>query len=101
MSWWSRSEGSLKPKTRVICKITNCNHLTKGTIKYCSDCDKYPCKNLNHLDKRYRAKYGMSLIAVRPPIILAEERESGRTAPIARMIHWPVRGKKVKVPFRA
>ena len=57
-----RSEGSLKPKTRVICKITTCNHLTKGKIKYCSDCDKYPCKNLNHLDKRYRAKYRMSLI---------------------------------------
>ncbi len=51
--------------------------------------------------RKYNEKYGISLIAVRPPIILAEGRESGRTAPIARMIHWPVMGKNVQVPFRA
>ena len=57
-----REDDSLKSKTRVICKIKICEEFTKGKIKYCSSCDSFPCKNLNHLDKRYRTKYGMSMI---------------------------------------
>lgn len=57
-----REDDSLKPKTRVICKIKICARLTNGKIKYCSSCDSFPCPNLNHLDKRYRTKYGMSMI---------------------------------------
>jgi hypothetical protein len=30
--------------------------------EYCFDCDKFPCERLNHLDKRYRNRYGMSEI---------------------------------------
>lgn len=30
--------------------------------KYCFDCDKFPCKRLKHLDKRYRDRYEMSEI---------------------------------------
>lgn len=51
--------------------------------------------------RRYAEKYGLELVAVRPCIILAPGRESGRTATIARMIHWPPQGKKVSVPYRA
>lgn len=51
--------------------------------------------------RRYTEKYGLELVSVRPCIILAPGRESGRTATIARMIHWPPQGKKVRVPFRA
>ena len=29
---------------------------------YCFSCDSFPCTNLSHLDKRYRTKYGMSMI---------------------------------------
>jgi len=50
--------------------------------------------------RRYSEKYGMELVAVRPCIILAAGRETGRTATIARMIHWPARGRAVQVPFR-
>jgi len=57
-----REEDSRKPKTRVICKIRICDVFAKGKIRYCSDCDNFPCENLNHLDKRYRTKYGMSMI---------------------------------------
>ncbi|MBN2747249.1 MAG: hypothetical protein JXR34_11035 [Bacteroidales bacterium] len=32
-------------------------------MKFCSDeCEKYPCKRLKNLDKRYRTKYGMSML---------------------------------------
>ena len=57
-----RENNRLKPKTRVICKIKACEKLTKDKIEYCSSCDHFPCANLNHLDKRYRTKYGMSMI---------------------------------------
>lgn len=32
-------------------------------MKFCSDkCETYPCRRLKNLDKRYRTKYGMSMI---------------------------------------
>ena len=52
-----------KPKTRIQCKIKNCDQLKKNNRKYCSDkCEKFPCKRLKNLDKRYRTKYEMSMI---------------------------------------
>ena len=36
--------------------------LLKGEIKFCFECNYYPCENLTGLDKRYREKYGMSMI---------------------------------------
>jgi hypothetical protein len=57
-----RDDDSLKPITRVRCKIKICDELTKGKVKYCSGCDSFPCKNLDRLDKRYRTKYSMSMI---------------------------------------
>ncbi len=45
------------------CIIANCEILKKNKWKYCSDkCEKFPCKRLKSLDKRYRTKYGMSMI---------------------------------------
>ena len=59
-----RNEGKEnKPKTRIRCIIKNCEQLKKNNWKYCSDkCEKYPCKRLKNLDKRYRNKYEMSMI---------------------------------------
>jgi hypothetical protein len=52
-----------KPKTRIRCIIKNCEQLKKNNWKYCSDkCEKFPCKRLKDLDKRYRNKYQMSMI---------------------------------------
>ncbi|MFA6532022.1 MAG: DUF3795 domain-containing protein [Patescibacteria group bacterium] len=48
-----------KPKTRVNCKIKNCQE-RRG--KFCFECSKFPCELLSHLDKRYREKYGMGQI---------------------------------------
>lgn len=39
-----------------------CKQLSKHQIQSCSQCDTMPCKHLDHLDKRYRERYGMSMI---------------------------------------
>lgn len=45
------------------CIIRSCQILKEKNLKFCSDaCEKYPCTRLKSLDKRYRTKYGMSMI---------------------------------------
>jgi hypothetical protein len=39
-----------------------CSKLSKHEFQYCYECDVMPCKNLQHLDKRYRERYGMSMV---------------------------------------
>jgi hypothetical protein len=39
-----------------------CSLLIAGAVQYCYQCDDFPCKNLEHLDKRYRNLYRMSMI---------------------------------------
>ena len=39
-----------------------CKQLTKHQIQYCYQCQEMPCKNLDHLDRRYRERYGMSMV---------------------------------------
>jgi hypothetical protein len=51
-----------KTKIRIHCKIKNCVKLKKHGSKYCLSCDIMPCERLAHLDKRYRTKYGMSML---------------------------------------
>lgn len=54
---------SKKSKYRTTCKIRNCEQIAKGKTRFCSDdCDRFPCARLRQLDKRYRTKYGMSMI---------------------------------------
>lgn len=39
-----------------------CELLGKGLVRFCFECNSYPCKRLKSLDKRYRNKYHMSMI---------------------------------------
>ena len=39
-----------------------CSKLSKHEIQYCYECDAMPCKSLQHLDRRYRERYGMSMV---------------------------------------
>lgn len=39
-----------------------CELLGKGKVRFCFDCEAYPCKMLKSLDKRYRTKYHMSML---------------------------------------
>ena len=57
-----RGDDRLKSKACVTCKIKNCAQLAQGKFKYCCACKSFPCTSLQHLDKRYRTKYGMSMI---------------------------------------
>jgi hypothetical protein len=52
-----------EPITRARCAIKTCAELKKRGWRFCSDrCERYPCARLESLDKRYRTKYGMSMI---------------------------------------
>ena len=57
-----RGDDNLKPKTRALCRIKRCKMLKAADLRYCFDCGEYPCDRLDHLDIRYRTKYGMSMI---------------------------------------
>ena len=39
-----------------------CNLLLNGEVKYCYECKDFPCRELEHLDRRYRSLYRMSMI---------------------------------------
>jgi hypothetical protein len=39
-----------------------CTQASKGLVRFCSECPEYPCRRLKDLDKRYSAKYHMSMI---------------------------------------
>jgi hypothetical protein len=39
-----------------------CELLGKGSVRFCFECEAFPCKRLKNLDKRYRTKYHMSMI---------------------------------------
>lgn len=39
-----------------------CELLGKGTVRFCYECEAFPCKRLKFLDKRCRTKYHMSMI---------------------------------------
>ncbi len=39
-----------------------CDMVGKGLVRFCYECEKYPCHRLKILDKRYRTKYHMSII---------------------------------------
>ncbi len=57
-----RGNDSVKPKTRVTCRIKTCEKLVRNQARYCFDCDTFPCDRLKHLDERYRTRYGMSMV---------------------------------------
>jgi len=57
-----RMEDNSQPFHCRQCSIIFCEHLRESKSKYCFGCEIFPCKRLKNLDKRYRTKYGMSMI---------------------------------------
>ncbi len=49
-----------KARTCVTCRIKNCAKLAGGGLRYCFECEEFPCALLKHLDKRYRTRYATS-----------------------------------------
>lgn len=53
-----------KSKSRHTCTIRNCDQLASfDSVRCSSRCERFPCKRMRQLDKRYRSRYGMSMIA--------------------------------------
>jgi len=70
-----------KSNACLTCAIKNCNELAAGRHRYCYSCGEFPCAHLLHLDRRYRTRYGVSVIAnlerikaVGAERVVAEER---------------------------
>jgi hypothetical protein len=58
-----RESDDKKPVSCRHCRVKCCVTLSEKGWRFCSDsCGKYPCDRLKALDKRYRAKYLMSMI---------------------------------------
>jgi hypothetical protein len=36
-------------------------NISKGNAGFCYECDRYPCKQINRIDDRYRNSYNMSM----------------------------------------
>jgi len=53
------------------CRIRNrncyikrgCTKLSKNQIQFCFQCEQMPCQKLEHLDRRYRERYSMSMVS--------------------------------------
>jgi len=51
-------------------RVKNCVHMKahcdlvgKGLVRFCFECEDFPCTRLQALDQRYRTKYHMSMLA--------------------------------------
>ncbi len=42
------------------CIIPKCSYLKETGSKFCYECDKYPCRRMKQLEKRYSTKYNTS-----------------------------------------
>lgn len=50
-----------KEISEVKCVIVKCPE-KRDRFDFCFRCEKFPCRRIRGLDKRYRSKYGMSMI---------------------------------------
>ncbi len=55
-------EGCLPRGENCLHMGDSCELLRNGKVRFCYECDDYPCKRLKALDKRYSMKYHMSMI---------------------------------------
>jgi len=51
-----------KPQSCRSCSVVTCEKRKTLPLKMCFECPDLPCKRIKQLDKRYRAKYGMSMM---------------------------------------
>jgi hypothetical protein len=58
-----RAINTWNPKTRVNCKLLNCLISIEKGYTYCYECTQYPCILVKNMDRRYKTRYGMSVVA--------------------------------------
>ncbi|MBN1643471.1 MAG: DUF3795 domain-containing protein [Dehalococcoidales bacterium] len=55
--------GGCRPRDKQCAILKRgCTLLSGGGIKYCYECDEFPCANLIKLDKKYKTNFKMSMI---------------------------------------
>jgi hypothetical protein len=82
-----RGEDNNKSVSCVKCIIRNCETIKTSQSGFCYECPEYPCRRLKDLDKRYRTKYGMSMVEN-----LESIRANGLSAFVAREVErWGCR----------
>jgi hypothetical protein len=54
--------GCRSRKTHCAFLKQHCDALATQRVHYCFECTEFPCERLTTLDRRYRDKYGMSVI---------------------------------------
>lgn len=52
-----------KSNACLTCAIKNCVELSAAGHRFCFSCARYPCASLLRLDRRYRTKYAVGVIA--------------------------------------
>ncbi|MEI7883818.1 MAG: DUF3795 domain-containing protein [Clostridia bacterium] len=55
-------EGCLPRAKNCTYMQEQCDLLGKGLVRFCYECQDFPCNRLKSLDKRYRTKYHMGMI---------------------------------------
>jgi hypothetical protein len=50
------------PRSKNCYIKRGCKKLRQNTYRFCFECEQMPCKNLEHLDNRYRSRYNMSMV---------------------------------------
>ena len=55
-------DGCRVRRGRLCAFAKRCDLLKKGQVKYCCECDDFPCENLEPINKRYSENYHMSTI---------------------------------------
>lgn len=58
-----RGDTRNKSNSCIACTIKNCPERASGKPDFCFTCKQFPCAALQHLDQRYRTRYGVSVIA--------------------------------------
>jgi len=49
-------------KNCMFALSNHCDLIGKGKVRFCYECNTFPCEGLKRLDKRYKTKYNMSMI---------------------------------------
>jgi hypothetical protein len=51
-----------RPREKNCYIKRGCKKLTHHQAQFCYECEAMPCEKLAHLDRRYRERYGMSMV---------------------------------------
>ena len=50
------------PRNKLCFIKRGCRKLRQDKIRFCSECEDMPCENVDRIDRRYRNRYGMSMV---------------------------------------